>query len=107
MKLYHTLEEIPYESPFEYYREHSGSNSGISLLFESCSKNTAYGRQSIVVPSAALRITGKNASYSINARTEAGEAFIHGLTSEDVPYATEISRGSDFFSGNVRQKEDC
>ena len=61
------VEEIPYEDPFEAYRRLTRDGSQVSLLMESRSRDLRYGRQSIIVPSPSLKITGMNDRFRLEA----------------------------------------
>lgn len=98
-------QEIPYENPFEFYRHHSSNGDYVSMLMESRSINLAYGKQSIVVPNAALKITGKNTGFSLEALTETGEAILSCFDASDFDYVDNVSFGDGTIEGTVRRED--
>ena len=70
---------------------------------ESRSVNPKYGKQSIVVPNAAVRIMGKNDFFSLEALTEAGEAILSAFKQEDFPYAHDVHISDGRISGRVEK----
>src|SRR3989344_4761936 len=90
---------LPYQNPFNYFAAHSNNGNNVSLLMESRSPHLVYGRQSIVVPNAALRITGKNDSFTLEALTETGEAILSAFTRDDFNYASDLSVSTQAIHG--------
>ena len=97
---------IPYQNPFKYFAAHSNNGNSVSLLMESRSPHLVYGRQSIVVPNAALRITGKNDTFGLDALTETGEAILHAFDRDDFPYATDLRVTEREIRGRVPSQSD-
>ena len=98
-------QDIPYTNPFEFYRTHSSNGDHVSMLMESRSINLAYGRQSIVVPNAALKITGKNESFSLDALTETGNAILSSFNENDFLYATDLQFKDGKIVGRVEKPD--
>jgi anthranilate synthase len=97
-------DEIEYSNPFEFYKRYSGKGDVPSFLLESRTKNLAYGRESIVVPSAAVMISGKNDRFRLKALNETGDAILSYFSADDFSYATELNMVDDEISGRVEQK---
>ncbi len=95
-------EAIAYTDPFSFYKEYASRNGSPGLLLESRSINLAYGRQSIVVPNAALSISGKNEYFEINSLTDCGKEIVANFSYKDFSYATELN--IDYFSGKITGK---
>lgn len=105
MKIETKRQEMPYCNPFEYYCNHSDNGVNPSLLMESRSVNLAYGRQSVVVPNAALKISGKNESFSLEALTETGEAILSYFKRTDFDYAADVSITDKKIEGRVEKAD--
>lgn len=97
--------EIPYEAAFQYYLRNSRNGHNPSLLFESRSINLAYGKQSIVIPSVALRIEGKNESFSLTALTETGRKILTYFEPSDFSYASELKVTDERIEGRVKKAD--
>lgn len=93
---------IEYSSPFEFYKKFSGANGVPSFLLESRTSNLAYARQSIVVPNAAVKITGKNDRFSLQALSKTGEAIIDSFSPVDFNYACDV----EFTRGRIEGRID-
>ncbi|GAF93033.1 unnamed protein product, partial [marine sediment metagenome] len=98
-------QEILYCNPLQYYCNHSSNGNNVSLLMESRSINLAYGRQSIVIPNAAVRIEGKNESFSLEAMSETGEVILNYFTREDFRYAEDVRLIDGRIEGKVRRAD--
>lgn len=104
MKIQQKQTKIPYTNPFHCYKDHSSNGDRVSLLMESRSVNPKYGKQSIVVPNAAVRVTGKNDFFSLEALTEAGEVILSAFKQEDFPYAHDVHISDGRIIGRVQKK---
>ena len=57
---------------FSLYQALTSDGQKPSMLMESRTQNLAYGRQSIIATNLALKISGKNTDFSIEALNEQG-----------------------------------
>jgi len=95
--------EITYSNPFDYFKRFADGNGRVSFLLESRSKNLAYGRQSVVVPSAALSVTGKNEEFCLEALTDTGREILKFFGKEDFEYAEGVRFEDGKISGRVQR----
>lgn len=98
-------QEINYQDPFDYYEKHSQNGQSVSLLMESRFRHLDYGRESIVLPNAALQITGKNDHFCITALTETGEAILSYFEKSDFDYANKVIITDDKIEGIVTKAD--
>src|SRR3989338_6896413 len=98
--------KIPYQDHFQLYRKLTDNGRNISLLLESRSLNMRYGKESIIVPNPAVRISGKNERFTITALTKAGEKILARLTDDDFQYAVEVTRKGNTINGKVPRESN-
>tara|TARA_Y100000310_G_scaffold343217_1_gene449842 strand:- start:2383 stop:3831 length:1449 start_codon:yes stop_codon:yes gene_type:complete len=75
------------EYGFNFYKSLTEFGSVPSLLMESKTQELAYGRRSIVATNLALKVTGKNNSYRIEALTDQGLNLLDLFSSDDFPFS--------------------
>ena len=93
---------IEYQDAFDFYRQNC--NGGVNLLMESISElNLAYAKQSLVVPHPAVKITGKNEDFSLEALTDTGCAILSAFDHDDFPYAHDLHREDGLIRGKVEK----
>lgn len=105
------VDPMGYEDPFRYYCNHSSNGHRPSFLLESRPFmmegrpmiDLTYGRQSIVVPNAALKITGKNDTFCLEALTDTGAVILSAFTIEDFAYAHDVRVTEDRITGKVKK----
>ena len=98
--------EIPYQDPFQLYKKLTDKGNNISLLMESRSINLKYGRQSILVPNPAIRISGKDQDFKLVALTPAGEKILSLFSEEDFDYSTDYRQTRQLITGTVEKQSD-
>ncbi|MFO8015874.1 MAG: anthranilate synthase component I family protein [Candidatus Woesearchaeota archaeon] len=96
---------IEYQDPFRLYMNLSDKGNNISLLMESRSLNLQYGRESLIVPNPAVRITGKKERFKIEALTESGRRLVGLFSGQDFPYAEDYLQRGGVIEGEVRSIE--
>ncbi len=99
------IEQIGYSDPFTQYKRYSMNGERPSLLMESISKNLAYGKESIVVPNTAVRISGKNDDFCLEALTEAGAAILGQFRKDDFQYANDLHISDGKITGKVKKTD--
>ncbi len=92
---------IEYQDPFDFYSQNC--NSGVNLLMESRTINLAYGKQSIVAPHPAVKITGKNEDFRIEALNDTGCAILSAFDRDDFPYAHDLQVQDGMIRGRVEK----
>ena len=98
--------EIPYQDAFGLYSSMTRNGKIPALLMESRTINLAYGRQSLIASNLALKITGKNESFRIEALTEQGLNMLSEFSEKDFPFATSYSRDSVNINGTFNRYFD-
>ncbi|MCB9359211.1 anthranilate synthase component I family protein [Candidatus Woesearchaeota archaeon] len=92
-----------YGCAFEHYKDISRRNQ--SLLMESKTKNLAYGKQSIVATNLALKISGKDGYFRIEALNEQGIGLMKDLSQDDFPYAEFLMNKGYVMDGKIRYED--
>ena len=100
MKLDIIEKNIEYADVFEVYKSIIENNTQ-ALLMESRTKNLAYGKQSIIATGLALKISGKNDYFKIEALNEQGVNLLKEFSKEDFQFASECRQKSDCLEGCV------
>jgi len=91
-----------YRDAFDYFKLYC--NAGVNLLMESRTPvNVAYSERSIVASHPAIRITGKNEYFSIEALTDTGCAILSAFDNDDFGYAQDLTRKDDVIEGRVEK----
>ena len=67
---------VPYTSAFGLYDKLTFHGNVPALLMESRTLNLAYGKQSIVATNLALKVSGKNENFRIEALNEQGAGLL-------------------------------
>src|SRR3989338_11043609 len=100
MQLGYTEKSIPYQSAFELHSQITKEGRLPALLMESRTINLAYGNQSIIASNLALKVSGKNESFSIEALSEQGLSLLEKFSPKDFPFATSYKRDGNFIEGS-------
>lgn len=103
MRIKEDIIQIGYQDPFDVYQRVSSIGNHPSLLFESRSNNQAYARNNIIAATQALKLTGKNEQFRIQALTEVGKEMLDSFSKDDFPYAAEIEFDGDHIQGRVER----
>jgi len=98
--------EEKYQDSFELFCRLTNNGNNISLLMESRSINLKYGKQSIIVPNPAIKITGKNEDFVITALTPAGKEILKCFDRDDFSYADEYTQEEKIIKGKVIKEEN-
>ena len=106
MKLELKERSIPYQNVFELYKLLTANGTVPALLLESRTINLAYGKQSIVTANLALKVSGKNDSFGIEALTEQGRNLLGEYSREDFPFATSYYQDAYQIKGTLRRDFD-
>jgi anthranilate/para-aminobenzoate synthase component I len=85
---------IEYQDPFQFYKN---TCSGYESLL------MAYGKQSLVAPRPAVKITGKNEDFMMEAMSDAGCAILNGFCKNDFPYAHDLNITDGMIKGKVKK----
>ena len=99
MELKLTERNIEYQNALDLYRSLTNNGMVPALLMESRTVNLAYGKQSIVAANLALKITGKNDVFSIEALTEQGRNLLGEFSEEDFPFVTSYQQNYNRVNG--------
>jgi len=83
------LNDMPYVNAFGIYDKLTFHGQMPALLMESRTLNLAYGRQSIVAANLALKVSGKNEGFRIDALNEQGIELLAQFSREDFPFAAD------------------
>jgi anthranilate synthase len=100
------ITQLPYENPFKLYQKLSNKGNDISLLFESKSPNQKYERKSIIVPTPAIKITGKKEEFTITALTDGGKEILTLFSKKDFPFAKNYEQNKNKITGIVEKKDN-
>jgi len=99
MKLEFKETATPYQNAFGFYRNLTENGTLPALLMESKTVNLAYGKRSIVAANLALKVSGKNDSFDIEALTEQGRILLGEFSEEDFPFATSYQQNYNKVNG--------
>ena len=98
--------EIKYQDQFKLYSKLSDNGNNTSLLMESKSLNLKYGRQSIIVPDPAVKITAKGETFTIKALNEFGKKILTLFSNSDFFFAYNLLISTDIIKGKVKKEID-
>jgi len=97
---------VQYQNSYELYRELTDNGKIPALLMESKTLNIAYGKQSIVAANPALKISGKNEEFCIEALTEQGEELLKHFSKEDFSFATSYTQDKRTIRGTYKREHN-
>ncbi|MDO8741267.1 MAG: anthranilate synthase component I family protein [Candidatus Woesearchaeota archaeon] len=106
MKIKENILPLKYEDPFEVYKRVVNTGRHPSLLMESRSGNPAYARNNLVAATQALKLSGKNEHFKIEALSEVGRAMLRYFSKEDFPYAANVKITENSIEGIVERTFD-
>lgn len=104
MKLKIKQEETEYQSAYALYRRLTKDASIPALLMESRTINLAYGKKSIIAENLALKISGKNEAFCIEALTEQGLNLLGQFSRKDFPFANSYEKRGNKIKGTYSRK---
>lgn len=100
MSIKEIILQIAYGDSFEVYNRYCNSPTHPSLLLESRLENHAYSRDNLIAVTQAIKLTGKNEHFKIEALTDVGREVLNYLENE-FSYAVDIKRGPNSIEGQV------
>lgn len=107
MKLEIKERSIQYQSAFELYNLLTINAAIPALLMESRTINLAYGRRSIIAANLALKISGKNEGFRVEALTEQGVNLLREFSKEDFPFIVSYQQETNYIEGKFQRKSDA
>lgn len=104
MKLKIKQEQTEYQNAYTFYRLLTKDASIPALLMESRTINLAYGKRSIIAENLALKISGKNEAFCIEALTEQGLNLLGQFSRNDIPFADSYEKRDNKIKGTYSRK---
>lgn len=104
MELKIKQEETEYQGAYALYRLLTKDASISALLMESRTINLAYGKKSIIAENLALKISGKNEAFCIEALTEQGLNLLGQFSRKDFPFADSYEKRGNKIKGTYSRK---
>lgn len=101
MKLEIIEKKVQYHGAFNMYKNITNDGQDQALLMESKTKNLAYGKQSIVATGLALKISGKNDRFKIEALNEQGSNILKYFSKDDFGFAAGYKQDDMCIEGKI------
>ncbi len=98
------IEEIPYEIPHKLFL-HFCRQYKYKFLFESKDISPVYGRLSLIGIDPAIRVSGKDDHFTIEAMNNRGSFYINRLTDADFAACETFSKNQTKINGTVQREK--
>ncbi len=104
MKLDITQKQITYQDAFDAYKKITErTDERQALLMESRTANIDYGKQSIIATNLALKVSGKNDYFRIEALDEQGMHLLKNFSIKDFSFAKGYEQSENCIEGRVER----